>query len=401
MKSDIHQLANRAGVIPTTLQTSLLKACLLSGEPAIRAFEQWLADLPIDVSSSAETITIGLPQVYDQLDLGSQRLLSLLYKNLTNQGYKHPVIQKLSGYYKYVWYRNNLLKAKLAAVLSDFQSIGVDLMVLKGTVQIEKYYPDYGMRPTIDLDLAIRPADMTKATYMLVSKGWNSRLGDPYRILTSQSHAQTFYDSSQFEVDLHVNFSGFTLMPSTEEIFWKHSTRDDEGYSILSPAHELFITILHAYQWQSVPPVRWVADSVKLISCFDEHEWSKFYDVIESEKFNVHNQAFHYLIENNLVRIPDRVMHLLEGKRMPAQISTQIALALTSPEINAFAGAQRMVYKIRYKYQSTITGRLKAWLDHYVWSWETGNYFGIIAVGFRKVASKGLYQSKQFFAKRV
>ena len=94
-KEDLNVLAYASGILPNPQQVILLKACLSSGKPAIQAFEEWIKTIDIDIKNATIGKNVALPQVYDSLDLGSQRLLSLLYKNLSYQGYKHPVILQL------------------------------------------------------------------------------------------------------------------------------------------------------------------------------------------------------------------------------------------------------------------------------------------------------------------
>src|SRR3954468_4709799 len=168
MSKSISTLAIEAGIIPTEQQTLLLKACTSSGKHATDAFQSWMDTLDLRGDGDLQPGAIGLPQMYDQLDLGSQRLLSLLYKNIIRNGIDHPMILKLSSYYKYVWYKNNLLKSRLTKLVQDLQSINVDVIIIKGIVLIEKYYDDYGMRPTIDIDIAVRKENISKTIDLLL-----------------------------------------------------------------------------------------------------------------------------------------------------------------------------------------------------------------------------------------
>jgi hypothetical protein len=386
MNSKIAELAIRMGVIPNEKQTLLLKACLLSAELSNRSFQLWLAALGIDLMQAQLQSSIGLPQVYDQLDLGSQRLLSLLYKHFSNLRISHPVVQKLSGYYKYVWYRNNLLKSRMLALVTELNAIAVESVLIKGIALIEKYYPDYGMRPTLDLDIVIHPQDIVNASDLLLSKGWKSRLGDPYQVTKSQLHAHTFYHGD-IELDLHFNFSGFSLSEKTEKTFWDHATLQEQGYKILRPAHELYITILHAYQWNITAPIRWVADSTILISQFDDNEWTEFGRVFESENADVHCQAINYLFENGFVNIEGKVLDLLRRKRTNQVIDSQIIYALTSPDMSAFVTPARVWSKAKYHNKSFVN-RVKALLDHYVYVWSMESYWSVLPKALLKLVDK-------------
>ncbi|MFT5641879.1 MAG: hypothetical protein ACI9A7_001985, partial [Cyclobacteriaceae bacterium] len=97
MKNEKERIAS-SGIFPNTEQTILLKACLLSGPDSIEAFHEWLQIINIPSTMPADKSALGLPQFFDKLDLGSQRLLSMLYKNLKTNKVKHPLIPKLEGY---------------------------------------------------------------------------------------------------------------------------------------------------------------------------------------------------------------------------------------------------------------------------------------------------------------
>jgi Uncharacterised nucleotidyltransferase len=390
MSKTIEMLAMEAGVIPNQAQTLLLQACTWPGSAAIKAFNQWLKMVDLGLPRVMDENRVGLPQLYDHLDLGSQRLLSLLYKNLTNEGFSHPVIDKLAGYYKYVWYRNNLLKAKLDSLIRDFNEIGVEPVIIKGIVLIEKYYKDYGMRPTTDLDIFVRQPDMQKAVEMLIAKGWKSKASDPHRVTQSQTHAHTFC-MDHVELDLHYRFSHFPFLRQTEQSIWDNSTSQKKGYRTLSPAHELFITMLHGCQWNFIPPIRWVADCVTLISHFDQKEWLKLGDLILSENFNIHGHLFHFLEKNGFVTIPTRVSAILKAKRADKKMERQIIYALSVRSENEFTNAIRVLHKSLYTHDPSVLNGLSAWVDHYLYLWDKKNSLYLIPKGVSKFVNKAYY----------
>ena len=73
---------HEGGCWPTWEQESLLKAALLQGEEAIKAWHKWKSRVDVD-----------------QLDPGSLRLLPLLYRNLRTHGVEDPLMNRFKGIY--------------------------------------------------------------------------------------------------------------------------------------------------------------------------------------------------------------------------------------------------------------------------------------------------------------
>jgi hypothetical protein len=146
----------RSGILPNIEQTLLLKACLFNDEESSKAFYDWLEKVNIPSEIEVNTSTLGLPQFFDKLDLGSQRLLSMLYKNLKINKVNHPLIAKLEGYYKYIWYKNQVLMSEFREIAALLSSQKIEVLLRKGLYMTAKIYNDYGTRPTVDIDIAVR-----------------------------------------------------------------------------------------------------------------------------------------------------------------------------------------------------------------------------------------------------
>jgi len=95
------------GFLPSSVQSSLLRASLSDGPEALQAWQDWRAATDIDT-----------------LDQESYRLLPLLYDNLRRLGVDDPVLVRYRSVYKHMWYRNQLtfraitLSVLLAVVLA-------------------------------------------------------------------------------------------------------------------------------------------------------------------------------------------------------------------------------------------------------------------------------------------
>jgi len=123
---------------PTPEQEFLLKAALLDGDIAIRAWKDWAAAVNFDL-----------------LDAGSQRLLPLLYWNLSRQNVQHHVLEVYKGFYRMAWYKNQLLLHRLNNVLRLFTCRKIPAVLLKGTAMAHLYYKNWALRPMNDFDLLV------------------------------------------------------------------------------------------------------------------------------------------------------------------------------------------------------------------------------------------------------
>src|ERR1044071_9188610 len=105
------------GLWPTPAQELLLRAALLEGAPARRAYETWESTVVIDT-----------------LDDGSIRLLPLLYQNLRHQGIdvRSATEGRLRGAYRQSWYKNQILLGALGEVVERFAKAEIPTLVLKG-----------------------------------------------------------------------------------------------------------------------------------------------------------------------------------------------------------------------------------------------------------------------------
>ena len=88
-------------MFPTREQELLLRAALLQGEPALQAWQDCKAQVNLE----------------QELDMGSYRLMPLLYRNLRTLGVDDPLMGKLRGIYGREWYKNQMLFRAMAEVL--------------------------------------------------------------------------------------------------------------------------------------------------------------------------------------------------------------------------------------------------------------------------------------------
>src|SRR5919112_2521171 len=109
--TDVRRTGLTGDIWPDEIQELLLRAALL---PPPAGAAAWAAARPrIDV---------------DRLPGELHRLIPLLSKALAARGVEDPELPRLKGVYQYSWYRNQLLLADGAALVSALEAAGVSTM---------------------------------------------------------------------------------------------------------------------------------------------------------------------------------------------------------------------------------------------------------------------------------
>jgi len=175
---------------PNATQQLLLQAALLPLAAARPAWQAWRAAVD--------------PQ---RLDVGSHRLLPLLYHNLRAHGLDDPSLPYYKAVYRQTWYKNNTLFYQISTVLTALQAAGLDTLVLKGAPLAIQYYQDIGLRPMGDFDLLVRTADTHRAVAVLAEHGWRSHeqpVIPPGYLDIQQAGTFIHADGRHFDLHWHV-----------------------------------------------------------------------------------------------------------------------------------------------------------------------------------------------------
>jgi len=233
----------------------LLKAALLQGEPALRAWEEWKR--AVDLRNPLD------PECY--------RMLPLLYGNLRALGAASPWMDKLAGVYRREWYRNRLLLHAAARGLAQLHAAGIETMILKGAALIPNYYGDCGLRPMGDCDVLVPAAQRNAAIGVLVRGGWKPMLREPAaltdRVLDTR-HSWGFADARGLELDLHWHALWLACGPHADDDFWARAESlelDGIATRIPDPTGLLLSVCVHGAEWEEAAPLRWIADAAIIL----------------------------------------------------------------------------------------------------------------------------------------
>lgn len=284
------------GCWPTAHQELLLRAALGRGEDARSAWEEWKRAVNID-----------------EADWGSYRLLPLVYRNLQQLGVQDALMGKLKGVHRNTWYKNQLLFDLLGKILTAFHGAGLQTLALKGAALIPLHYKDYGLRAMNDTDLLVPPAAAPRALELLRQLGWTPRYRAP--------HAWSCTDGAGHEFDLHWHVLAECCKPGDDDDFWSGSvplSLNGIETRALNPTDTLLHVCAHGVKWNSLPPVRWVADAMILFGAA-EIDWNRLVSQARRRELLLTlREALGYLRQTLAAPVPEGIVEEMRRAQISA-----------------------------------------------------------------------------------
>jgi hypothetical protein len=296
----------RGGCWPTPTQELLLQAAILRGNDALDVWKEWISSVDIE-----------------RLDLGSYRLLPLLYQNLKELGVEDPAMKKLKGVYRYTWCKNQVLFHNIASLLKKYQEAGIETMALKGAALVLLHYKDYGLRPMDDFDVLVPTQKAMQAVDILEKSGWVPVKEFSPHVMKKLPGAP-FRHSDQLSLDLHWHVLDQGMTETADDDFWKDAitTRvNDISTCALNPTDQLLHAFVHGIRWNNVPPFRWVADACAILKTSEsEIDWNRL--MAKAREFRVIlpvRDGLRYVQKTFDVSVPSNVVLALQDEKVPRQ----------------------------------------------------------------------------------
>jgi Uncharacterised nucleotidyltransferase len=312
------RLSKRSGTfLPTDAQHHLLRAALLrDGRSVAQSLAAWTAGVALD-----------------DVDLGSLRLLPLLYTNLRRHGIGYESMPRLRGLYRKSWLRNRIVFEHGMRALRSLGQAGIDSILLKGAALAIAAYEDPAQRPMEDIDVLVRREEFARAARRLEDVGWRPvvEIGEAYFAFR---HSVGFRNGPG-ELDLHKSPFRDAFPPEVERGFWAASTQttlDGEAVRVLAPADQLLQVCAHASLCNaSIPPIRWAADAWSVLAAAGEgFDWDGLVDRAERLSCSfILLRCVEYLHEGLCVDVPSDTLRILRGR---STIRSRIALRLANAE---------------------------------------------------------------------
>lgn len=283
--------------IPSRLETQLLRAALLDGEPALTSYRRWRDEVDIDA-----------------LDGGSQRMLPLLAHNLARLGLEDDLTPSLHGHRRQSLAMNAQIIGTVRPALRALATRGIDVMVLKGTALVASGLSELGLRPIGDVDVLVRPEDRDAAIDALVADGWEMNAYPAWYV--KRVHARDVpawvMRKGRVEIDLHWSALHLVLDPLAETALWDRArTGSLGGEPVLVPSIEdqAMHAWLHAAEHNPVPPMRWAADALIAIRARESFDWDLVAETAAAQHVTVPTRAaVEYLVEELDAPVPVSAM---------------------------------------------------------------------------------------------
>jgi len=251
---------------PTPAEELLLRAALDSPPKAVEAWKAW---------STEERLL--------SIEIGSQRLLPAVYRNLSAQLVDDDRLEILAGAYRRVRDRNQFLFDAAAKLIDHLTATGVPVLVIKGAALCTLHYRDIGARAMDDVDVLVRPEHARLAMAALERAGWRPAVTPVPRDILSVRPSWHYVNPDGGAVDLH--WRVFERSRSSEDDLWDAAAPLDLAGSrtqALAPVDELLLTCTHGVAWNRISPIRWVLDAATIVHGFDGSlDWDRSFGVAQ------------------------------------------------------------------------------------------------------------------------
>jgi hypothetical protein len=252
-------------VMPDPLETSLLRACLLSGDAGREAWQR------------VERDSGDLRELF-RADHGSRKRLGplLAWAVRRNAIPADPaLLTVLRTSHLREELRSEIYCGILSQVLGRLEALDIRVLVLGGAAFGSTLYDAPVLRHSHDIDLLVGEADVDRAAHDLESCGF--RRTGPSQLEHRRS----------LPVNLHRR-----LLPAEDGEFsfagvWSRRRRaqvgDHSGF-VLSPGDSLFQVLGRAALSPNRRSLQWVCDARMLVDRMDERDWSVFVDQVSTTR---------------------------------------------------------------------------------------------------------------------
>jgi hypothetical protein len=113
-----------------------------------------------------------------KLEPGSFGLMPLLHERLSQVVPDEPQLSRLAGTYRSIWYRNRMLLERLTKLLALLREEEVNALLVGGAALVLRWYARLGLRPVMELELAVEPTSLEHTVAVAGRAGWQ-RGGQP------------------------------------------------------------------------------------------------------------------------------------------------------------------------------------------------------------------------------
>ncbi|SDS29029.1 Uncharacterised nucleotidyltransferase [Paenibacillaceae bacterium GAS479] len=173
-----------------------------------------------------------------------------------------------------VLFQNMLIRAEQRKLLRAFEKEGIPLITLKGIRMAERFFGHFAARPTTDMDVLVRPADLERASALLQKLSFvesEQPDEDHFHLLFNK-----FYDNPMFPflaVELHWSILRSHGHETDMESLWSR-TMPLSGYNHIFELNDedcLYHTALHGFNHQMLS-MKYIVDVAQIL----DRTWDTF-----------------------------------------------------------------------------------------------------------------------------
>ncbi|WP_027087625.1 nucleotidyltransferase family protein [Cohnella panacarvi] len=232
-------------------------------------FLQALYDPQIDLGYSEKDYA-GLMTVIERSAIGAQ-VYALLKSGGRLSQIPPPVRDRLTRNYQALYIQNLLIKRETEHLLREFDSNGIAVIPLKGTLMAERFFGHFAARGTSDIDLLIKPEQIQEAIACTVKMGYS----------TAHQHDPTHYHlewskplegaSETLTVELHWGLASGGSSRMKMDSAWETSERlpGHENVRMLGTTYTFYSLCLHGASHQ-MDSLKHALDIYQLLRCHRE-----------------------------------------------------------------------------------------------------------------------------------
>jgi hypothetical protein len=221
---------------PTGQLDQLLKAALLQNEEAAsRCAARWLDENDIDRVSFRE-----------------HRLLAAISDRFGRKLAGHSAYPRLVGLQKMLWTKSRMAMREAEPALRAMVDGGAEIMLIKGASRIALNASAQRGRVAHDIDILVRPRDMTAVFDVLRDRDWQIASGVSAQYLRTRLpslRSMNFFKGSFGDIDLHqLGYDGSQPSAEDDQAIWQRAIPAEfsgVGVFVPSPADRMALAIAH------------------------------------------------------------------------------------------------------------------------------------------------------------
>jgi hypothetical protein len=215
---------------------------------------------------------------------------AMIYKNLLRlQNIPGHILNKYRGIYYNLLKSNVLMITELDRIIDGLNSIGVEVITLKGPATSENIFGDIAIYPSGDIDILVKVEDIDRMVKFLEADGYtmNDAGFDAYKEFFIRELYHIGLSKGGFTVEPHWDlFMRYFRTPP--DFWWEESisvTSNGRRYTFLSPEKNLLYNSFRLFS-HAFSSLRFLAMCSEIVGYYrDEMDWEKLFTYAKQYHF--------------------------------------------------------------------------------------------------------------------